>query len=103
MAYVNNFGDNVSQGNFFEKVVLKRINDFFLGTTVYIPYDSNNTVACEIQRRGIDGYIKIYKPKLDIKTRLDHRFYRQNKIDTERYREVGIRVSSSIGNFEEEV
>lgn len=81
MAYINNFKHNVSQGQFFEKVVLKRIKDFFLGTTIYIPYDSNSTIACEIQRKGIDGYIKIYKPKLDIKTRLDHRFYRLNNND----------------------
>ena len=81
MAYINNFEDNAFQGKFFEKVVLKRIKDFFLGTAVYIPYDNNSTIACEIQRRGIDGYIKTYKPKLDIKTRLDHRFYRQDNND----------------------
>lgn len=81
MAYVNDFDNNVSQGRFFEEVVLKRIKDFFLGAPVYIPYDNNSTIACEIQRKGIDGYIRTYKPKFDIKTRLDHRFYKPNKND----------------------
>lgn len=67
---VNIFQEKLEEGNKAEKILMKKLVNILFATSVQqIGWDADNILTMNLQRRGIDGLVRIRELKCQVKTR----------------------------------